>query len=128
MRRGAPWVTLLLLLSVGAALLVASLSADPVPRAPEVEVPASTEELTSVVCDRVFGDLARQVAADAPAAAVVSDLEATVSIARAGADRDPSLEPLAAGAGALLESILTDDPGAATIALRVLRSACGRPA
>lgn len=128
MRRGAPWITMALVMAVIAAVVVAAGGGGrrptPVASIAAGDVPATTAEVVEVVCRRVFTDFADQISVDASAAVVTEDLAATAAIARAGAARDPSLQPLASGVGALLESLVTDDPGAASIALRVLTATC----
>lgn len=128
MSRHGPWATLALVATVFVGLVVMA------PRsggghAPDTAgaVPESTPELVAVVCRRIFTDFAAQIASDAPAHVVLADLERTLAIARRGADRDATVEPLAAGVGALRASLITDDPDAADIALRVLRTSCAAP-
>lgn len=126
MSRRGRWITLAagaVVLLGGVSLVVTADGGDP-PAVPAVAVPDTTAEVVAVVCRRILTDFAAQVRGDAPAEEVLSDLDRTLAIARAGADRDSAVEPLAAGVGALRESLATDDPAAADVALRVLRTAC----
>lgn len=123
----APWISLTLLVALLLGVVVVLSPArprTPVPLTSQVDVPATTDEVRTVVCRRVLVDFADQIARDAPAAEVTGDLATTVAIARAGAARDPALLQLAGGVGALLESLDTDDPGAAAVAVRVVETAC----
>lgn len=120
------WITLAAVAVVllgGATLVVTARGEDP-PAVPAIALPDTAAEVVRVVCRRILTDFAAQIRGDAPADEVLADLDRTLQIARAGADRDPQVEPLAAGVGALRESLATDDPGAADVSLRVLRTTC----
>lgn len=101
-------------------------SADPDPGVTAADI-ATGKRDADKACDR-FARALGQIEENDSADAVLMSLREAVSAGARAADHDPAWRPLASGLQAVQASLERNDPRAARIGVRVVRSACERPA
>ena len=121
------FVALVLLVAAAGTLVVLSRHSDPPPvRSVASLAPGavSGEELAAAACIRLR--LAQQgILANSSADTVRGELAEARVLAAAAVTKDSAFTALSGGAAALDEALRRDAPGAASLAVRVVRASCG---
>ncbi|GAC1442900.1 MAG: hypothetical protein NVSMB55_14920 [Mycobacteriales bacterium] len=117
-------VALVVLTAVAVGFVVRSSGQQAPPSASELAPGAFTaEQLAQAAC--VHLRLAQQaVVADSAADTVLVELQRARVLAAAAVDRDSRFSALSGAAAALDAALRADDPGAAGLAVRVVRASC----